>query len=49
MEFSCAAAGSGYGIVKAAALVDAVAWVPSLARELPHATVRPKERKEETG
>lgn len=37
MEFSCAAAGSGYGIVKAAALVDAVAWVPSLARELPHA------------
>lgn len=48
-EFPWGTAGQGSRVITAAAQAAAMAWVPSLARELPHATVRPKERKEETG
>ena len=45
MEFPCGWAGEGPDIVTTVALVTDVAHVPSLGRELPHATGTAKKKK----
>ena len=46
-EFPCSSAGEGSGIITAAPQVAAVAWVRSLASELPHAKGKVKNKQKQ--